>query len=145
MPASNIVRRHQESHYLESCHMESNKPTPARRPAGINKHPPNARNPSAIRFSESEWEQIRIAASKRGISFGSFVREAALTHAAADNPLDSAALPPEIVELMRHTFRYACTLTTMKRNDLIRAGHRDEVNKAAEFARKAEAELTAGL
>ena len=124
--------------------MKRNNPSRTRRPAGINTHPADARTPRAVRFSESEWERVRIAATKRGISFGSFVREAAMTHAAAENPQESATLPPEFVQLMRHTFRYACTLTTMKRNELIRAGHRDEVNKAVEFARNAEAELLSG-
>lgn len=124
--------------------MNPNTPSRTRRPAGINKNPPDARNPRGVRFSESEWEQVRIAAAKRGISFGSFVREAAMTHAAADIPGNIAALSPELVQLVRHTFRYVCTLSTMKRNELIRAGHRDEVSKAAEFARKAEAELLSG-
>lgn len=124
--------------------MEPNNPSRTRRPAGINKNPPDPRAPRAIRFSESEWEQVRIAAAKRGISFGSFVREAAMTHASVDVPARNAPLPPEIVELLRHNFRYTVALTTMKRNELIRAGHRDEVNRAVEFARKAEAELMPG-
>ena len=54
------------------------------RPAAINKHAADPRTPRAIRFSESEWDRIRIAAAERGISFGSFVREAALGRAAEE-------------------------------------------------------------
>ena len=114
------------------------------RPAAINKHASDPRTPRAVRFSESEWERVRSAAEKRGISFGSFVREAAMMHAEADIPAETAALSPEFLELVRHTYRYVFALTTKKRNELIRAGHRDKVNKAVEFARKAEAELLSG-
>ncbi|MCZ0952146.1 MAG: hypothetical protein OXQ89_05150 [Rhodospirillaceae bacterium] len=124
--------------------MKPNTPSHTRPAAGINKNPPEARHARGVRFSESEWNQVRIAAAKRGISFGSFVREAAMTHAALDLPAENAPLPPQFLELMKHTFRYVCALSTMKRNELIRAGHRDEVNKAADFARKAEAELLSG-
>ena len=75
--------------------MAANQPPGTRtRPPSINKNAADPRTPRAIRFSESEWDRIRIAAAKRGISFGSFVREAALSRAAEDFGDNSTALPP---------------------------------------------------
>lgn len=122
--------------------MESSQPTRARtRPAAIDKPAADPRTPRAIRFSESEWERIRIAAARRGISFASFVREAAMIRASTEDSAETAAISPELMQLIRHTFRYSFAVSTMKRNELIRAGHREDVDKAVELARKAEAEL----
>ena len=124
--------------------MKPNTPSRTRRPAGINKNPPDARHPRGVRFSESEWEQVRIAAAKRGISFGSFVREAALGRAAEGFGENSAALPPEILELIKHTYRYAFIFSTMKRNEFVKDGRRHEVEEAVELARRAQAKVLSG-
>ena len=125
--------------------MATNHPYRTRtRPAAINKHAADPRTPRAIRFSESEWERVRIAATKRGISFGSFVREAALARAAENFGDNSAALPPEIVELIKHTYRYAFIFSTMKRNEFVKDGRRQEVDEAVELARRAQAKVLSG-
>ena len=125
--------------------MATNHPYRTRtRPAAINKDAADPRKPRAIRFSESEWERVRIAAAKRGISFGSFVREAALGRAAENFGDDSTTLPPEIVELIKHTYRYAFISTTMIRNEFVKDGRKKEVDKAVELARQAQAEVLSG-
>ena len=126
--------------------MEPDNPSRTRtRPAAINKYATSARTPRAVRFSESEWEQVRIAAGKRGISFGSFVREAAMTHASIENLTQTVAIPSGIEALIRHMFRYVVVLSTLKRNEYIHQGHRDDLERAIEFAQKAEAELISGI
>ena len=125
--------------------MATNQPPGSRtRPDSINKHAAEPRTPRAIRFSESEWDRIRIAAAERGISFGSFVRQAALGRAAEHFGDNSAALPPEIVELIKHTFRYAFIFSTMKRNEFVKDGRRKEVDKVVELARRAQAKVLSG-
>ena len=136
-----IAGQRQENRHLEDCHMNPNNPSRTRRPAGINKNPPDARMPRAIRFSESEWQQVRSAASKRGISFGSFVREAAMTHASTENLTQAAPIPSGVEALIRHTFRYVVVMSTLKRNEYINDGHRNDLERAIDFARQAEAEL----
>ena len=125
--------------------MATNHPYQTRtRPAAINKDAADPRTPRAIRFSESEWDRVRIAAAERGISFGSFVREAALGRAAENVGDNSAALPPEIVELIKHTYRYAFIFSTMKRNEFVKDGRRKEVDEAVELARRAQAKVLSG-
>ena len=121
-----------------------NPPGTRTRPPSINKNAADPRTPRAIRFSESEWDRIRIAAGKRGISFGSFVREAALGRAGDDFGENSTTIPPGIVELIKHTYRYAFILSTMKRNEFVKDGRRKEVDKAVELARRAQAEVLSG-
>ena len=111
------------------------------RPAAIDKHATDARTPRAIRFSESEWQQVRIAAAKRGIAFGSFVREAAMTHAAGQSVDASAPLSPGVEELIKQTFRYAFFLASIKREEFLQQGRGPEIDQAVERAQAAEAEL----
>ena len=114
------------------------------RPVAIDKHAADPRTPRAIRFSESEWQQVRSAAGKRGISFGGFVREAALTHAAGQTGAESVAFSPGIEELIKQTFRYAFVLASIKRDDLVR-DHRDQdIENAIDLARNAQDELLSG-
>ena len=125
--------------------MAANHPPGTRtRPPSINKNAADPRTPRAIRFSESEWDRVRIAAAKRGISFASFVREAALGRAAEEFGDNSTALPPEIVELIKHTYRYAFIFSTMKRNEFVKDGRRKEVDEAVELARRAQADVLSG-
>ena len=123
---------------------ENHPPGSRARPDSISKQAAEPRTPRAIRFSESEWDRVRIAAAERGISFGSFVREAALGRAAEDFGEHSTALPPEIVELIKHTFRYAFIFSTMKRNEFVKDGRRKEVDEAVELARRAQAKILSG-
>ena len=115
-----------------------NPPGTRTRPPSINKHAADPRTPRAIRFSESEWDRVRIAAAKRGISFASFVREAALGRAAEEFGDNSTGLPPGIVELIKHTYRYAFIFSTMKRNEFVKDGRRQEVDEVVELARRAQ-------
>lgn len=100
-----------------------------------------SRIPRTVRFSESEWRRVKIAAVDRGVSLGAFVREAALGRAADAPGAGLHRISPAIERLIRSTFRYAVVMSTLKRNETIRAGHRKEVDRAVEYALKAEAEL----
>ncbi len=99
------------------------------------------RTPRTIRFSESEWKLIKTAASERGISIGGFIRDAALGRAALRSGSNSALFSPGIEDLIKHTFRYAFILTSIKRDELISDRRQKDVDDAVERARAAQAEL----
>ena len=94
-----------------------------------------------IRFSESEWQRIKTAANQRGISFGGFVRDAALAHVAAQNVSKSPAFSPAIEELIKQTFRYTFILASIKRDELIDEGRGQTVDHAVSLALDAQDEL----
>ncbi len=121
-----------------------NPPRARTRPAAINKHTADPRTPRAIRFSESEWQRIRSAAGKRGISFGGFVREAALAHAAGPTKAESAGVRPGIEELIKQTFRYSFILASIKRDELVRDRRDQDIDNIIELAGIAQDELLSG-
>ena len=100
-----------------------------------------SRIPRTVRFSDSEWKKVKSAAAGRGVSLSAFVREAVLGRAAGAPGTGLHADSPAFERLIRSTFRYVVVMSTLKRNETIRAGHRKEVDRAVEYALKAEAEL----
>ena len=81
------------------------------------------------------------AAREIGISPATFARNAAL-RAAADSEVDPAgALPPEFLELVKRIYRSTYILSTLKRDELIREGRREELDHTVQAARQAQALL----
>ena len=102
---------------------------------------PDQRAPRTIRFSDAEWEKVEQAAREIGISPATFARNAAL-RAAADSKVDPAgALPPEFLELVKRIYRSTYILSTLKRDELIREGRREELDRTVQAAREAQALL----
>ena len=102
---------------------------------------PDQRAPRTIRFSDAEWEKVEQAAREIGISPATFARNAAL-RAAADSEVDPAgALPPEFLELVKRIYRSTYILSTLKRDELIREGRREELDHTVQAARQAQALL----
>ena len=97
-----------------------------------------------IRFSESEWTRIKTAANRRGISFGGFVRDAALSLAAQQSGPKSPSISSGIEELIKQTFRYTFILATIKRDELSATGSQQSVDAAVMLAREAQDELLSG-
>ena len=54
---------------------------------------------------------------------------------------NSATIPPEIVEVIKHNFRYTYILATQKRNAMVKDGRRNEMERLVELAREAQNEL----
>ena len=118
--------------------------TNPKRVEGISESDENAdqtRTPRAIRFSESEWKRIKTAANERGISIGGFIRDAALDRTTERSGNHSASFSPGIEELIKHTFRYAFILTSIKRDELVGERRQEIVDDAVQRARAAQAEL----
>ncbi len=98
---------------------------------------PVKRHPHSIRFSQEEWESISRAAAQHEIAPGEFVREAAGRVAAEKNGLSDVVLTPELIELIKKTFRGVHVLAYLKRqelNDIAKLDHLDRAAKAAAIA-----------
>ena len=124
--------------------MAQNNPTSANTDTDASRKHGDTRTSRTIRFSDPEWEIVEEAVSRRGGSPAEFVRNAALTMAADPSNTDPGTLPPEIVELIKHTYRGVYLLATLKRDEMVADGRRDEIDSALEGARKSQSELTSG-
>ena len=88
------------------------------------------RTSRSIRFSDREWEQVSQAAARHDMnSPAEFVRNAAMTMARNEALMARGALSPALVQLIEHTFRGVLFLSTIKRDELIRQGRGDEVER----------------
>ena len=96
------------------------------------------RSQRSIRFSDDEWDVVVRAAERNDVTPGAFVRETA-TRAAAENlDLNDAQLTPELIELVKRTFRGVHLLAFLKREELAELGKEDDIKRAAEAAKAAQ-------
>ena len=98
----------------------------------------DARKSKTIRFSDLEWEQVERAAAARGIPAAEYVRAAAMD--AAEGRI--AALDAEMVETIRRIYRSTYIVATLKRDELLREGQNDELERTIEAARQSQASIT---
>ena len=96
---------------------------------------PDLRRPRGIRFSDSEWEEVKAAAERNGIPVAEFVRFKLLAFARGDANEDAAAIIASLAPLIERTFRYTWILATHKRNELILEDRLDEIEKLVKEAR----------
>lgn len=84
------------------------------------REPGNARRNRGIRFSESEWEEVREAAKSHGATPAEFVREKVLALARnRGEGASSVPLPARLVPLIERTFRYSYVIATRMRADAV--------------------------
>ena len=92
----------------------------------------SARRTRGIRFSETEWREVREAAERHGVPAAEFVRAAVLDAARGrDGAPSLAALAP----LIERTFRYAWVLATLRRDEMAAAGRGEEMERLVEGAK----------
>ena len=84
----------------------------------------------SIRFSASEWNAICEAAEGRQMKPAEFVRAASAGVAAREIDLDDGRLTPELIELIRRTFRGMHLLAHLKREELAAKGKEDDFKRA---------------
>lgn len=103
--------------------------------------PEDARRNRTIRFSDSEWEEVRCAALLHETPPAEFVRETIL--AFARNPGNGAtdALAPSLAPLIERMFRYTWFLATEKRDAMVRDGREEEVDALVTEARTLQEKL----
>ena len=95
-----------------------------------------ARKNRSVRFSDSEWEEVREAAQTDGITPAEFVREKILDLVRNREDAASLSLPAHLVPLIERTFRYTYIIATKIRGDMIDNGERERLEHLVEEARK---------
>ena len=99
-----------------------------------------ARRTRGIRFSDSEWEEVKKAAEKHDVPAGKLVRDTVLDLARGRTGAASGALPPSVASLLESTYRGVYILSTLKREEMLREGRDKELNEIVQAARNAQAE-----
>ena len=107
--------------------------------------PEDARRNRTIRFSDSEWEEVRRAAVLHDIPPTEFVRETILALARDPESGVSDSLAPSLAPLIERMFRYTWFLATEKRDAMVREGREDEVDALVAEARSLHDELRRGV
>ncbi len=97
--------------------------------------PADVRKPRGIRFSDSEWEEVRTAAARNDVPVAEFVRERILEIARNRAAADISGIPADLAPLIERTFRYTYMLATQKHDELIQDGRGDEMEKLVKAAR----------
>ena len=93
------------------------------------------RKTRSIRFSESEWEEVKRAAAAHEMPAAEFVRERILALARATESVEAGAVAGSMAPLIERMFRYMWFLATEKRDAMVREGREDEVDKLIAEAR----------
>lgn len=103
-----------------------------------------ARRTRGIRFSDSEWEEVKAAAELHGVPAAEFVRNKMLDVARGPAHTGTDATPTSLTPLIERTFRYTWMLATHKRDELIRQGRGEEMEKLAKDAQELQDQLQGG-
>ena len=90
--------------------------------------PEDRRKNRSIRFSDAEWEEVRLAALVDGMPVAEFVRETVLALARNPGSVATDAVGRSLAPLIERTFRYAWFAATERRDAMIREGREDEVD-----------------
>ena len=99
------------------------------------------RSPRTIRFTDAEWAKVQRAAAAANISPATFARNAVLNALVEPTEALGGALPPGMLELVKRTYRSAYILSTLKRDDMIREGRQEQLERTVQAARDAEAHV----
>ena len=99
-----------------------------------------ARTTRGIRFSDSEWEEVKKAAEERDVPAGKIVRDTVLDLARGRTGTKSGALPAGHAALLERVYRGVYILSTLKREEMLRQGRGQELDEIVQAARDAQAE-----
>ena len=101
----------------------------------------SARRTRGIRFSDSEWEEVKAAAELHDVPAAEFVRKKILDIARGRADTGADAIPASLTPLIERTFRYTWMLVTHKRDELIREGRGEEMEKLTKAAQELQDQL----
>ncbi len=93
------------------------------------------RKTRSIRFSDSEWDEVKRAAREHDMPAAEFVRRTMLGLARGPEGAGAAPVPLPLGPLIERTFRYAWFLATEKRDAMLREGRGEEVDRLVAEAR----------
>ena len=102
------------------------------------------RKTRSIRFSESEWEEVRNAALAHELPAAEFVREKILALVRAPEGAGAPAVAPPLAPLVERIFRYTWFLATAKRDEMIHEGREAELERLVGEARALQESLGRG-
>ena len=97
------------------------------------------RTSRTIRFSDPEWERVEIAARRSGATAAEFIRNAALALAGEETGVDSGPIPSGIAAQIERIYRGVYLLSTLKRDELLRKGRKNELDRVMKDAHESQA------
>ncbi len=97
-----------------------------------------SRSPRSIRFSDFEWTCIEKEARERGMTAAELVRHAAMGFATGKLTANSPGFPPEIAAQLERIYRGVYLLSTLKRDELVREGRKNELDRTIKDARESQ-------
>ena len=99
------------------------------------------RIPRSIRFSDSEWATVEEASRGCGMTAAELVRHAAMSLAEGRLATDSATPAPGIAAQIERIYRGVYLLSTLKRDEMLREGQKEELDRVMKDARESQAAL----
>ena len=93
------------------------------------------RKTRSIRFSESEWEEVRNAALVDDLAAAEFVRERILSLVRGSESTGTPSIAPPLAPLIERMFRYTWFLATERRDAMLHEGRREELERLVAEAR----------
>ena len=121
--------------------MTNKSKTTPRSKTQVDEKSTRTRSPRTIRFTDAEWAKVQRAAAAVNISTATFARNAVLNALVEPTETSDGALPPGMLELVKRTYRSAYILSTLKRDDMIREGRQEQLERTVQAARDAEAHV----
>ena len=104
----------------------------------------SARRTRGIRFSDSEWEEVKAAAELHDVPAAEFVRKTILDIARSRADTSADTISASLTPLIERTFRYTWMLATHRRDELIREGRGEELEKLANAAQELQGQIQSG-
>ena len=98
--------------------MTENDPTGPETGEGEDQRQGAARRNRGVRFSDSEWEEVKQAAEALGVTPAQFVRHTVLDLIRNTGDAESVAIPANLAPLIERTFRYTYMLATRMRDEM---------------------------
>ena len=104
-------------------------------------HRASARKNRGIRFSDPEWDEVKLAAETLGVTPAEFVRARILELVRNSAASDAVSIPANLAPLIERTFRYTYMLATRMRNEMVDRRQADELDKLVNEARALQDDL----
>ena len=124
--------------------MTENDPTGSETGDGEEQLQSATRKNRGIRFSGTEWEEVKQAVRIHGITPAEFVRDRILNLIRSPKTASSTATPANLGPLIERTFRYSYMVATKMRDDMINNGEGKDLERLVEEARKLQDTLQSG-
>ena len=99
------------------------------------------RRTRSIRFSDSEWEEVKRMARAHELPAAEYVRRTILGLGRASGGAGAGPVAPALGPLIERMFRYTWFLATEKRGAMLREGRGEELEKLVGEARAFEESL----